>query len=146
MIDNVSGGQRKAAGGRPSKRTPENRAAILLALIHGNTLAVAASAGGMSRDTLNEWRKADADFSDALETAEHEAQRRLLAIIERAAEKSWFAAAWMMERRWSGSYGRRDKMDMTVDVKSAAEKVASQDGLDADEIMAEAERIVKAGA
>jgi hypothetical protein len=95
--------------GRPSKLTPDTQEAICKAIRLGATREIAASAGGVRTETINEWlrrsRKPDAEakysaFSAAVKLAEADNALRALAIIESAAiDGSWQAAAWMLERR-----------------------------------------------
>ena len=65
-----------------------------------------------------------------------------LAAVESAIGDSWQAAAWWLERRKSDDYARRDKVDMTVDVKREAERIAASMGLDPDAVLAEAQRVL----
>lgn len=145
--------------GARSKRTPEARANILETLMAGNTLKVAASAGGMSFQTFNEWRHDDPEFAEAVERAEHYAQMSLLGIIRNAAERGqtvtvakdgsiitrdtpgeWTAAAWLAERRWPQDYGRRDTV--RIDITAEVRRYAEANGLDPDSVLAEAEQIL----
>jgi hypothetical protein len=98
-------------GGRPTKRTDDRQAIIVEALTKGYTRKAAASAAGMTYDTLREWEKADSEFSDAIQKAEGVAQGRLIDKI--AAAKSWQAQAWIAERRWPGEFGQRQHVEMT---------------------------------
>ena len=66
----------------------------------------------------------------------------LIAVIQEAFGKSWQAAAWWLERRKHEDYAQRQRVDMNVDLHRVAEKLADADGLDADALIAEAERIV----
>jgi len=124
----------------------------------GCPLAVAAAAGGMHYDTLNEWRKANREFSESVEKAEQRAQQLLLGRIRHASEQgmvitrkdgeiveypgAWQAAAWLLERRWPAQYARREHVDLTVSVEKVAERIAAQSGLDPAQVIAEAEAIV----
>src|SRR5271166_3122085 len=67
-----------------TKRTPKKRQVILEAIASGQTVAEAARAAGMARNTIAEWRAADPDFARAFEDSyaagtdcyEAEARRR----------------------------------------------------------------------
>lgn len=96
----------KHPGGCPTKRTPEARDKILEAIRLGATYELAANYAGMHYDTFNEWRKDDPEFSEALREAEGEAALKWLKKIESAAVRNWWAAAWKLERRYPGQYGR----------------------------------------
>lgn len=124
---------------RKSKLTPDTQARIVQAIELGATYELAASYGGVAYNTFNEWMKAGEDaqagvkreFYDAVKAAEGKAAVKWLAKIEQAAsDGNWQAAAWKLERRYPGDYGRtrhehtgrdggpiltRDVTDMTDD-------------------------------
>lgn len=128
--------------GRTSKRSPEREQAILNALRIGNTRRAAAAAGEVDQNTFYRWLE-DGTFRDAVEKAEAEAERRFLGNVAKAAAgNNWQAAAWWLERRKHEDYARRDKVDMSIDLRKAAEELAQADGLDPAALIAEAERIV----
>ncbi len=52
----------------------------------------------------------------------------------------WQAAAWWLERRRREDYGLR--VGVSVNVRDRAKAIADELGLDVDELIAEAERIV----
>jgi hypothetical protein len=127
---------------RPTKRTPETEAAILDALRAGNTRTDAALIAGLNPHTLSDWCKRFPQFSAAVEKAEAEARARMVAIVAKAAVHTWTAAAWYLERRDPEHFGRRDRLDMTLDARREAERIAAEDGLDPSEVLAEAEAIL----
>lgn len=128
--------------GQPTKRSPEREQAILNALRVGNTRRASAAAAEVNEDTLANWMKADSAFFGAVVKAEADAELRFLGQVAKAAPTSWQAAAWWLERRQHSDFGRRERMDMTIDVRKEAERIAEESGLDADEVMAEAEAII----
>lgn len=92
---------------RRSKYAPDVVQRIVTAIEQGATYELAAAYGGITYDTFNEWRKAKAEFSDAIKSAEGRASLKWLAIIDRAAQDgTWQAAAWKLERRYPQMYGR----------------------------------------
>ena len=97
---------------RPSKLTGERQQKILDALRAGNYLETAARYAGVHRDTLNEWRKKFPDFSDAVDEARAAAEAKNVAIVQRAAELHWQAAAWWLERSFPERYGRRERREI----------------------------------
>lgn len=131
--------------GRHPKRSPERETAILNALRVGNTRRASASAGDISHETFYTWLE-DLTFLDAVKKAENEAEQRFLGQVAQAAKTNWQAAAWWLERRKHEDFSRREKVDMTLDAKKDAERVAAGLGLDAEAVLAEAERIVKESA
>ena len=130
------------AGRRP-KRSPEREEAILNALRVGNTRQASYRAAEISVTTFYDWIK-DPIFLEAVEKAEADAELRFLGTVAKAAAsgRNWQAAAWWLERRQHEFYGRRDRVDMSVDLKTLAERIAAEDGLDAAAMLAEAERIL----
>jgi hypothetical protein len=132
--------------GRPSKRTPERETAILNALRVGNTRTAASAFAEVDRSTFMRWLDIPT-FRAAVEKAEADAETRFLGQVARAAQdpKTWTAAAWWLERRKYQDYARRDKVEMTIDVRKEAERLASELGLDPAEVLAEAEAIMRGG-
>lgn len=84
---------------------------------------------------------ADATFRDAVERAENVAEARATTLVVKAAyEGQWTAAAWWLERRRPDQYGKRLSVD--VNIRDEIAKLAAEYGVDADEAIAEAERIL----
>ncbi len=128
---------------RPPKRSPERETAILNALRVGNTRRASCAAAEVSVDSLARWMEADAEFSGAVIKAEADAELRFLGQVAKAAAgNNWQAAAWWLERRQHMDFGRRDRVDMQIDVRKEAERIAAEAGLDVDAILAEAQAIV----
>ena len=75
-------------------------------------------------------------------SAENDAEVESVAIIRAAAHKQWGAAAWWLERRKHGAWGRKESLDITI--RREAEKIAEETGLSVEEIIAEAERMMAA--
>jgi hypothetical protein len=112
----------KHPGGRPTKFNEERAGKILLALRAGNYLEASAAFAGVHKDTVYEWIKrgkrrtkkgkpfkgdeALAEFSDGVEMAKAAAEVRMVGIINKAAMKSWQAAAWYLERTNNKRWGR----------------------------------------
>ncbi len=84
---------------------------------------------------------ADATLRDAVEEAERDAEATYTAAVLKAIPTNWQAAAWWLERRKHEDYARRDKSEMTIDVKREAARIAEEMGMDVDEVLAEAQRI-----
>lgn len=129
---------------RPTKRTPEVETAILNALRVGNTRTDAALAAGVSRGAIAEWCRRYPAFLSAVEKAEAEARLRFVGIIATAARTRWQAAAWFLERRVPAEWGRRESLDVAVDAKREAERLAGElDGVSVEDLIAEADRIAR---
>lgn len=128
--------------GRTSKRSPERELAIVNALRLGNTRRASAAYAEVDHATFYRWLE-DATFRDAVEKAEADAETRFLAqVAKAAADGTWQAAAWWLERRRHEEYARREKVEMTVDLRAIAQQYADAQGLDVDEVLAEADRIL----
>lgn len=98
---------------RPSKFSPERVTAITDALRVGNTRTAAVRAAEVSLDSLARWMDANAEFRGAVEKAEADAEQRFLGTVSRAAEKTWQAAAWWLERRRFAEYRQRSGMELS---------------------------------
>lgn len=128
------------------KKTPERIEAILAALRLGNTRRAAAACADIAPRTFYNWLEDDEDGTllHAVEKAEAEAEAFYLRAVQTAAQdpKTWTAAAWWLERRKYGDYGRKDKVEMSIDLRKEAERIAAEQGLDPAEVLAEAEAIM----
>lgn len=130
--------------GRPTKRTPEREQRLFEALRAGNTRKAACLYAGVGLSQFAEWQERFRDFREAIQKAEADAEVRAVAQIAQAArDGTWQAAAWWLERRRADDYGRVDRVEITL--RQTAERLAAELGLSADELIAEAERIVHAG-
>jgi hypothetical protein len=120
---------------RPLKMTPERVRAVLDGLRLGLSRTIAANAVGISKSTITNWAARSETFRAQLEQAEAEAERMLIGLIVAAAAKklptSWQAAAWILERTRPDRYGQRSRMDISLDVRQAAEDAAADLGIDA---------------
>jgi hypothetical protein len=109
--------------GRPSKLSPEVETRITNLLRVGNTVEIAAAAAGISPETFYDWmrrgerkgsrEKKYRDFKAAVEQARAEAETTLVTRIAKAAANgSWQAAGWLLERRsperWAKPTERRN--------------------------------------
>jgi len=104
--------------GRPTKLTPGIQQAICETLRKGNTRRCACALAHIHPDTFYSWFKDNSDFSDAVISAEGEAEKFMLSCITNAAPKSWQAAAWYLERRKALEYNKRETHDVNITNKS----------------------------
>jgi hypothetical protein len=125
-----------------SKLTPALQAALCSVLAAGGTRRACCAHVGIDSAQFYRWLERAAAFRSAVEKAEADAELRYTAIIATAASESWQAAAWWLERRRPDDYGRRDRIELNV--RAEAERLADQLGLDAEELIKEAERITRA--
>jgi hypothetical protein len=98
--------------GRPVGLTPRIQEIICEAIAAGNYQKVAARAAGISEGTLLKWRARGrrgeepyATLELAIEEADQDCEKRLVATVMAATAEDWRAAAMMLERkypdRWS---------------------------------------------
>lgn len=109
--------------GRPSKLTPKRADAILSALAAGSTCAGAAAAGGISERTLRSWvergRRGESPYAGFVERYDVAWTAAEAAWITRIAElgterADWRAFAWLLERRFPGTWGSRASVQHAV--------------------------------
>jgi transposase-like protein len=106
---------------RPTKLSPELQQRIVQALSAGAYVETAAAMAGVSKQTLYSWLKRGADqaqgpfreFLDAVEKAQAEAEVRDIALIAKAAQTQWQAAAWRLERKFPEKWGRKTRVEHT---------------------------------
>tara|TARA_Y100000114_G_scaffold147662_1_gene159714 strand:+ start:1651 stop:2037 length:387 start_codon:yes stop_codon:yes gene_type:complete len=104
---------------RRTKLTPDTKEDVVKALRAGNSRRDSALYAGISEQTFYSWMKRGrdgeplyAEFLEAVEKAEAQSVVRNVAIIQRAAEDTWQAAAWWLERKRPDDWGRRQRMDI----------------------------------
>lgn len=108
--------------GRPIKLTPELQETLCGAIQEGNYIETACAFAGVSRQTVRNWMKRGArqsrgqyrDFLDALKKAHAIAEAKNVRVISVAAKDQWYAAAWMLERRYPKRWGKNDKVRSEV--------------------------------
>ena len=101
--------------GRPLTLTPEKADKIVAALKMGNYRSAAAKFACVEPRTLKEWvtlankgHQPYLDLVDRMKAAEGESEASLVATIRKAANDTWTAAAWMLERKHAPKWGKRD--------------------------------------
>lgn len=111
--------------GRKTKRTPEVEKRILDALRVGATQKDAAAAAGIGENTLDDWKRADQDFRDAVTRAEGACAARMAARLYQEAAKDegdWRAAESWLKRRRRSEWGD----NVSVDIDREIERVLAQ--------------------
>lgn len=78
----------------------------------GNTQHDAAVLAGISDETFHVWKREKSDFSEALKKAEQVCKSRNIAIIQKAAEKTWQAAAWWLERKYHQEFALKNIQEL----------------------------------
>lgn len=84
----------------------------------GSSIKFAAMSIGLAEQTIRSWvdkgkkgHELFAEFSRDFEAAKRRSASYLLTKINRAADKDWKAAAWLLERRYPGEFGRISKTE-----------------------------------
>jgi len=101
---------------RPTKLTPDVRDRIATMIRAGAYAEQAARAAGIAPSTHYSWMERGengerpfSEFSETIKTAEAKAEQQRVECIQDAAEAgTWQAAAWWLERRFPGRWGRRN--------------------------------------
>jgi hypothetical protein len=137
------------------------KAAFLEAYSKLGTITHAAKAAGVPRSSHYEWLQTDPEYrkayddaeQQAIEGLEREARRRAIEgteepvfhqgqIVGGVRKYSDTLLIFLLKGARPERY--RERVDMTVDIRREAERVAAEAGLDPDAVLAEAERIVRA--
>lgn len=118
--------------GRPIKLTPELQEELVKVIRAGNYIETACAYVGINKTTFYDWLKRGArekerlaknpnarpkkseqpfvELSNAVEKALAQAEIRDVAIIGKAAEENWQAAAWRLERKFPERWGRKERL------------------------------------
>jgi len=124
-----------------TKLTKQRHDAIVKLIREGNYINRACQAVGIDQHTYDNWIRqggqaglAEEDiyfqFSQAIKKAESEFIAENVALIQTAAKKNWFAAAWLLERKYPAEFGRRMEIAvgpsklMTLLQEAAQEEIA----------------------
>lgn len=107
-------------GGRPPILTPELTKQVVDLIAAGNYIETSCAVVGISKQTFYRWMKEGnagltvetAEFCDAVKKALGRSEARDVAIIGKAASKSWQAAAWRLERKFPDRWGRQDRLSV----------------------------------
>ena len=100
-------------GGRPTKYTPEREAAIMEALSLGLSKITACKAAHISDETLRNWELVIPGFLEKMGSAEYQAIRRNISLVQAAASRSWQAATWFLERKLPKEFGTKTETKLT---------------------------------
>jgi len=132
-------------GGRPTQATEYVKAKILAALRDGNYRHVASQAAGIDYATLARWMQDPRHraFREDCERAEAEAELQLVGIVRRAAEGDPKLALEFLSRRHPERWAATAKFDTVSMLRNEARNLASEYGLDEDELVRDAEEILR---
>lgn len=90
--------------GSKGKYAPAKVKEICRYIQMGTTNATACHLSRISEETYYTWIREHPEFSDAVKEAEEKAEVVNLDYIRKARDKSWAAAAWLLERRFPERY------------------------------------------
>ena len=93
--------------GRPTKYTEQTVAKLLEALRGGNTRRASCAVADISQDSLALWLRTYPEFAEAVEKAEGKAEASMVNVIKNAADTTWQAAAWWLERKHKAEWSSR---------------------------------------
>ena len=109
--------QKKKKRGRKCTYSLEKADLIIKYLEAGNTKKASYEALGIDATTFYRWVEKYENFANRIKEAEARAEIRNVAIINKAAQTSWQASAWWLERRRKEDYGKKEQLDVTTNGK-----------------------------
>jgi hypothetical protein len=112
----------------PAPKTPpgdEPRVAYLMAIRNGLTPFTAAAAAGVTSKKVQAWRKEDKSFALEVKRAREAGKAALVACVAAAGNKSWQAAAWLLERIHHDEFTRIDRLTPR-DLERAVQRFAKR--------------------
>ena len=80
-------------------------------VFNGATQKDAAAMSNISEDTLYDWLKEKPEFSESIKKAHAKYKEQLIARVKKASDKSWQAAAWILERRYKEDYALKHEVE-----------------------------------
>lgn len=95
--------------GRKSK-LPDTKEEILGYLRVGHTDKDACMLAGISHETFYSWIREFPEFSDTVKKARLASKDVHVKLIQKAAKKSWMAAAWFLERKFKDEFSTKQYM------------------------------------
>lgn len=105
---------------RPSKYTAERVERLLHGIRLGWRYELACAYAGVHYATFARWRLAFPQFCEAVKEAEAQGEATSLRAIHAAASAGeWRAAAWLLERRFPETYGRRVNRNGMISIEKA---------------------------
>lgn len=89
-------------------------------LKNGEDLQEALDNLSILEEDLTEFAKLQIDFTDRIKKARLESQNELVNLIKSAAKKphNWTAAAWILERRYSETWGTKEQKESDTKAKA----------------------------
>jgi hypothetical protein len=151
-----------ATAPRRTAAVQEKKALFLDAYVEEGTILHAAKRSGIGRQTHYDWINNDPEYvarfqqarEEATQMLEREARRRAIEgtrkpvyhqgkVVDTVLEYSDTLLIFLMKAARPGVY--RERVDMTLDIRSLVTVYAAENGLNEAEVMAEAERLLTSG-
>ena len=125
----------------PPEPTPEAVQVIAEGLATGMPRKHAAALVGLELPELHQWCLLQPEITKALSRAEAKFVASLVVRIGQT--NRWQAAAWLLERLHSDEFGEKETLTVKInEVLAEARTMAKSAGLDEDEVVAEARRLL----
>lgn len=106
MSSKPTGARRGAKG----KYTPEKVKEICKTLETGMSNRDACILNDITEETFYTWIETHPEFSEAVKKAHSKNKQRSVLLIQKAAEQTWQAAAWWLERKYKDEYAKREEI------------------------------------
>lgn len=110
----------------PIKLTPDTEKKLLNHIRMGLTIVNSCQLSDISKSTYYSWidrakngEEPYSGFLDKLKKAEAEAKAKLIKDIQ--VDPSWQSKAWILERRWSSEWGKKERHAIEGDVNLTLE-------------------------
>ena len=96
--------------GAKGKYNPEIVKEICDHVFNGATQRDAALMSDITEETFYTWLKEHPEFSESVKKAHAKYKEQLVSRVKKASDKSWQAAAWILERRYKEDYALRQEI------------------------------------
>jgi hypothetical protein len=133
--ENIKKSRSKKYQGRPSKLTLELQGEIIALIKMGNYIETVCGVVGLNTSTYYDWMKKGKNatnprnkhrkFQEAVEQAQAWSIVRDVALITKASEKDWRAAAWKLEHMYPDAFGLKKYEDWATDITELDEEHVS---------------------
>jgi hypothetical protein len=110
--------------GRPCLFDFEKRGQVLVLLRSGCSKRRAAAYVGIDESTIRRAERNDPEFAMEMAKASTQFEIDLVSRMKAQADKSWRAAAWLLERRLPDDFGRPPRREREKVIKSRKEAMA----------------------
>jgi len=125
-------------GGRPTSLTDEVQRVIIRAIENCSFIETAIALASVPKSTFYDWLKRArdddkagqksiyTDFADAVKTALAVSEAKYIGIVGEAANDTWQAAAWMLERRFRNRWARESEKSKSSDMPNSTQSTGDQ--------------------